>query len=69
MNSNSTDNPIHSFYDPSTEQVVLLQSILQKESRVAVSLGEAKEIGLELLSLYECLARDRTPAVEAQDNA
>ena len=62
MDRNSTNNSPEvtaSFYSPSEEQVVLLQSILQKESGDAVSLQEAQEVGVQLVSLYECLARDR----------
>lgn len=63
MDRNSTNNPqkiAAGFYSPSEEQIVLLQSILQKESNEAVSLKEAQEVGIQLVSLYECLARDRT---------
>ena len=65
MDRNSTNNSQEvaaGFYSPTEEQIVLLQSILQKESHEAVSLKEAQEIGIQLVSLYECLARDRTPS-------
>lgn len=68
MNNNSTNNSHEiaaGFYAPTKEQVMLLQSILQKESPAAsVSLKEAQEVGIQLLSLYECLARDRAPTGE-----
>lgn len=67
MNHNSINNSHEiaaGFYAPTKEQVVLLQSILQKESPAPVSLKEAQEVGIQLLSLYECLARDRTPTGE-----
>ena len=57
------------FYSPSDEQVAVLQSILQKESHEPVSLKEAQEVGIQLVSLYECLARDRkTPTSVEQNN-
>lgn len=71
MNRNSTNNSQEvaaGFYAPSEEQVVLLQSILQKESHEPVSLKEAQEVGIQLVSLYECLARERKPPVEVQSN-
>lgn len=71
MNRNSTNNSQEvatGFYAPSEEQVVLLQSILQKESREPVSLKEAQEVGIQLVSLYECLARDRKSPAEVQSN-
>ena len=71
MDRNSTNNSQEvaaGFYAPSEEQIVLLQSILQKESHEAVSLREAQEVGIQLVSLYECLARDRTPPVGVQGN-
>lgn len=69
MDSNNTINrelATHGFYAPNDEQVVSLQSILQRESNVAISISEAKEIGIQLMSLYECLARDRKVASETK---
>ena len=71
MNRNSTNNSQEvaaGFYTPSEEQVVLLQSILQKESHEPVSLKEAQEVGIQLVSLYECLARERKPPAEVRTN-
>lgn len=71
MDRNSTNNSQEvatGFYSPSEEQIVLLQSILQKESREAVPLNEAQEVGIQLISLYECLARDRTPPTGIRGN-
>lgn len=65
MDRNSTNNSQEvatGFYSPTEEQIVLLQSILQKESHEPVPLEEAQEVGIQLVSLYECLARDRTPS-------
>lgn len=71
MDRNSTNNSQEvaaGFYSPSGEQIVLLQSILQKESHESVSLQEAQEVGIQLVSLYECLARDRTQSVGVRGN-
>lgn len=71
MDRNSTNNSQEvaaGFYTPSVEQIVLLQSILQKESHELVSLKEAQEVGIQLVSLYECLARDRTPPIGVRGN-
>ena len=71
MDRNSTNNSQEvaaGFYAPSEEQIVLLQSILQKESHDSVSLQEAQEVGIQLVSLYECLARDRTQSVGVRGN-
>lgn len=71
MDRNSTNNSQEvaaGFYSPSEEQIVLLQSILQKESHDSVSLQEAQEVGIQLVSLYECLARDRTQSVGVRGN-
>lgn len=71
MDRNSTNNSQEvaaGFYTPSEEQIVLLQSILQKESHESVSLKEAQEVGIQLVSLYECLARDRIPPIGVRGN-
>lgn len=71
MDRNSTNNSQEvtaGFYSPSEEQIVLLQSILQKESHESVSLQEAQEVGIQLVSLYECLARDRKLSVGVRGN-
>lgn len=71
MDRNSTNNSQEvtaDFYSPSEEQIVLLQSILQKESHEAVSLKEAQEVGIQLVSLYECLARDRKSSIGVRGN-
>ena len=71
MDRNSTNNSQEvaaGFYTPSEEQIILLQSILQKESHESVSLKEAQEVGIQLVSLYECLARDRTPPIGVRGN-
>ncbi len=71
MDRNSTNNSQEvdaGFYSPNEEQIVLLQSILQKETHESVSLKEAQEVGIQLVSLYECLARDRTPPIGVRGN-
>lgn len=48
-----------SFYAPSRSNIERLQSILAEQSGVDVTFEEAQEVGAQLVSLYECLARDR----------
>lgn len=65
MDSNSTSNSaenIAGFFSPSDDQLELLQSILQGSSDAPVSLEEAREIGVQLVSLYECLSNSKPPA-------
>lgn len=62
MGRDSTNNQqevADDFYSPDKEQIALLRSILQKESHQPVSLIDAQEVGVQLIALYECLARDR----------
>lgn len=62
MDSNRTSNSLESvagFYTPSDEQLELLQSILQGNSNVLVTLDDTREIGVQLVSLYECLSKDK----------
>ena len=56
------------FYTPSEDQTVELQSILERELKESISIEEAQEIGIQLISLYECLARDRKPLLELQND-
>jgi hypothetical protein len=48
-----------SFYAPSKTNIEQLQVILAEKSGTDVTFEEAEEVGVQLLSLYECLARDR----------
>lgn len=47
------------FYAPSKANIEQLQIILAEQSGTDVSFEEAKEVGVQLVLLYECLARDR----------
>lgn len=58
--NNSTDTTV-GFFSPTDEQLELLQSILQAKSNDAISLDEAREIGVQLVSLYECLSSSKPP--------
>lgn len=69
ISTNNSEEVIASFYSPGEEQIVLLQSILQKEAGQPVSLKEAQEVGTQLISLYECLARDRKSATEVSNES
>jgi hypothetical protein len=57
------------FYKPSDTQIAKLQSILQKESKCLISLDDAKEIGIELVALYECLLRSGSIPRNTQDES
>lgn len=66
--NNSITSPSQpNFFTPSEDMVELLQSILEGKSNATVSFEEAQEVGIQLVSLYECLARDRQPQPE-EDN-
>ena len=64
MDSNSTINSIEvaGVFSPTNEQLELLQSILQTSSNELVTLDEAREVGVQLVSLYECLSKNRSLA-------
>ncbi len=67
--SNSIRSPQQpNFFTPSEDMVELLQSILEGNSSTAVTFEEAQEVGIQLVSLYECLARDRQPPPEEDGN-
>ncbi len=55
-----TEDFITDFFVPGEDKIRLLQSILEAESGKPVSFEEAEEVGIQLITLYECLARDRT---------
>lgn len=67
MDSNRTNNSVEAagVFSPTDEQLELLQSILQTSSSDLVTLDETREVGLQLVSLYECLSKSRS-SVEAQ---
>ncbi len=60
VTTQQADSLIQDFFVPDEEKIKLLQSILEMESGRVVSFEEAEEIGIQLITLYECLARDRT---------
>lgn len=59
MEANGSKSVIEHFYAPSEDMTERLRSILAAKSDLPVSFDEAAEIGIQLLSLYECLARER----------
>ena len=44
-----------------------LRVILADKSGIEVTFEEAEEVGIELVSLYECLAREHGSKEESQD--
>ena len=48
------------FYLPSKPNIEQLQEILAEQSGMDVMFEEAEEVGLQLIALYECLARERS---------
>jgi hypothetical protein len=50
---------------PSKVNIEQLRVILEERSGAHVSFEEAEEVGIQLVSLYECLARERDDAEEA----
>lgn len=52
------------FYAPDEASIERLRLILETRSGDIVSFDEALEISTQLLSLYECLARDRNNDAE-----
>lgn len=55
------------FYAPSKTKIEQLQVILADQSGTNVTFEEAEEIGIQLVSLYECLARERNSMEENGD--
>ena len=47
------------FYLPSKLNIERLQDILAEQSGTDVTFEEAEEVGVQLIALYECLARER----------
>ena len=48
------------FYAPSQANIEQLRAILAARSGTEVTFEEAEEVGIQLVSLYECLARERS---------
>lgn len=59
--------PVTDFFVPSSHKIELLQSILESQYGRTVPFDEAEEVGMQLISLYECLAHERTIITEAGD--
>ncbi len=57
-----------SFYAPSKANIEQLQVILAEQSGTNVTFEEAEEVGIQLVSLYECLARERNGTEEKGDD-
>lgn len=55
------------FYAPSKANIEQLQDILVERSGADVTFEEAEEIGVQLVSLYECLARERNNTKDDTD--
>lgn len=55
------------FYTPNQASIEQLRVILEDRSGTNVSFEEAEEVGIQLVALYECLARERDNAEEAED--
>lgn len=55
------------FYAPSKANIEQLQDILAERSGADVTFEEAEEIGVQLVSLYECLARERNNTKDDTD--
>ena len=47
------------FFSPDTPSIEELRRILEAQRGAPVSTGDAKDVGIGLISLYECLARKR----------
>lgn len=56
-----------SFYAPSKINIEQLQIILAEQSGTDVTFEEAEEVVIQLVSLYECLARERNSTEENGD--
>lgn len=48
-----------SFFSPSEANIELLRQILSQLTGNIVTFEDAEEVGIQLLSFYECIARDR----------
>lgn len=49
----------HTFYMPDKQSVERLRIILERQSGLPIAYDEAAEISVQLIALYECLARER----------
>lgn len=58
---------VSDFFMPNRQKIELLQSILRAESGEDISYEYAAEVSVQLISFYECLARDKTIIPGASD--
>ena len=56
------------FYTPSKTNIERLQAILSEQSGTSVTFEEAEEVGAQLISLYECLARERNTTADNKND-
>ena len=56
------------FYTPDRASIEGLRSILEAQTGITVPYDDAVEISAQLLSLYECLARDHSNIGNAGDD-
>jgi len=68
MEENRSNSAIGTFFAPSSDMTERLRTILTANSEIPVSFDDATEIGIQLVSLYECLARDRDNAKSGGEN-
>lgn len=54
------------FYAPSKTNIEKLQVILAEQIGTDITFKDAEEVGIQLVSLYECLARKRSD-IEEED--
>lgn len=57
------------FYAPDQAHIEQLRTILQERTGTSVTYEEAEEVGIQLVSFYECLAREREPNEEQADGS
>jgi hypothetical protein len=50
------------FYAPNQADIEQLRVILEEQAGAMVTFADAEEVGMQLVSLYECLARERETA-------
>lgn len=56
------------FYLPDEDNIQLLKRILEIQLQKPINTDEAKEISIELISLYECLARDEVNIIKGDNS-
>lgn len=56
-------------YAPSQANIEELRGILSEQFGVVVTFEEAQEVGIQLVSLYECLMRERSGLEEGGDDS